>query len=144
MGAIAAMTFSLLQSGDHIITHTSLYSGTHKLFTEICPRMGITVSIIDSVDVADWQKALEDNPATRLVYVETPSNPRIELYDLKALAALAHVERHETAKTIQHLLFRQLVKLVGSNSREKNFPYLRVPIQELRHRKGICRMPFHA
>ena len=90
MGAIAAMTFSLLKSGDHIVTHTSLYSGTHKLFTEICPRMGITVSIIDSVDVADWQKTLEDNPATRLVYVETPSNPRIELYDLKALAALAH------------------------------------------------------
>jgi methionine-gamma-lyase len=90
MGAIAAVVFSLLQAGDHIVTHTSLYSGTHKLFTEICPRLGITVSVIDSVDVGVWQKALEGNPATRLVYVETPSNPRIELHDLKALAALAH------------------------------------------------------
>lgn len=90
MGAIAATVFSLLKSGDHIVTHTSLYSGTHKLFTEVCPRFGITVSVIDSVDVADWQQALADNPATRLVYVETPSNPRIELHDLGALAALAH------------------------------------------------------
>ena len=90
MGAIAAAVFSLLKSGDHVVTHTSLYSGTHKLFTEICPRFGITVSIIDSVDIADWQKALAANPATRLVYVETPSNPRIELHDIKALAGLAH------------------------------------------------------
>ena len=90
MGAIAAMIFSLLKSGDHIVTHTSLYSGTHKLFTEVCPRLGITVSVIDSVDVDVWQQALESNPATRLVYVETPSNPRIELHDLKALTALAH------------------------------------------------------
>lgn len=90
MGAIAATVFSLLKSGDHIVTHTSLYSGTHKLFTEICPGLGITVSVIDSVDVADWRKALADNPRTRLVYVETPSNPRIELHDIKALADLAH------------------------------------------------------
>jgi methionine-gamma-lyase len=90
MGAIAAAVFSLLKSGDHIVTHTSLYSGTHKLFTEICPGFGITVSIIDSVDIADWQKALAANPATRLVYVETPSNPRIELHDINALAGLAH------------------------------------------------------
>ena len=90
MGAIAAMVFSLLKAGDHIVTQTSLYSGTHKLFTEVCPRLGITVSVIDSVDVAVWQKILEDNLATRLVYVETPSNPRIELHDIKALAALAH------------------------------------------------------
>ena len=90
MGAIAAMVFSLLKSGDHIVTHTSLYSGTHKLVTEVCPRLGITVSVIDSVEAAVWQQALESNPATRLVYVETPSNPRIELHDLRALTALAH------------------------------------------------------
>lgn len=90
MGAIAAVVFSLLKSGDHIVTHTSLYSGTHKLFTEICPGLGITVSIVDSVEIADWETALGENPATRLVYVETPSNPRIELHDIKALADLAH------------------------------------------------------
>jgi methionine-gamma-lyase len=90
MGAITAVVFSLLKSGDHIVTHTSLYSGTHKLFTEICPNLGITVSVIDSADIEEWEKALADNPTTRLVYVETPSNPRIELHDLKALADLAH------------------------------------------------------
>ena len=90
MGAITAVVFSLLKSGDHIVTHTSLYSGTHKLFTEICPQLGITVSVVDSVDTANWQKAVADHPATRLLYVETPSNPRIELYDIEALATLAH------------------------------------------------------
>lgn len=90
MGAITATVFSHLKAGDNIVTHTSLYSGTHKLFTEICTRLGITVTVLDSSDPEVWEEALSANPATRMLYVETPSNPRIELYDLAAMANLAH------------------------------------------------------
>jgi len=90
MGAIAAVVFSLLKSGDHVVTHTSLYSGTHKLFTEICPQLGITVTVLDGPDLPEWEQALKDNPNTRLVYAESPSNPRIDLHDLAAISDLAH------------------------------------------------------
>ncbi|MEM7282478.1 MAG: PLP-dependent aspartate aminotransferase family protein [Pseudomonadota bacterium] len=89
MGAISALIFSLLKSGDHVITHTSLYSGTHKLLTEVCAKLGITVSVLESTDLADWSEELERHGNTKLLYVETPSNPRIELYDLEQLAGLA-------------------------------------------------------
>ena len=90
MGAISATVFALLKAGDHLLTHTSLYSGSHKLFTEICPRLGISTTVLDTDDLSVWEKALQDNPTTKMIYVETPSNPRIELYDLGGLAKLAH------------------------------------------------------
>lgn len=90
MSAITATVISRLEAGDHIVTHTSLYSGTHKLFTEICPRFGITVSVVDGTDLNQWRQALEEHPNTGLLYVETPSNPRIDVYDLEKLTRLAH------------------------------------------------------
>ena len=90
MGAITALLFSVLKAGDHVVTHTSLYSGTHKLLTEVCAKFGITVSVLDSNDPNRWRDAAKGNPNTRLLYVETPSNPRIELYDLRSLAEIAH------------------------------------------------------
>ena len=90
IGAIAATVFSHLKAGDHIVTHTSLYSGTHKLFTEICTQLGMTVSILDSDQVDAWEQEISANPATKMLYVESPSNPRIELYDIAGLADLAH------------------------------------------------------
>ncbi len=90
MGAITALMFSLLKAGDHVVTHTSLYSGTHKLLTEVCAKFGITVSVLDSGNPEVWRDESMAHKNTKLFYVETPSNPRIELYDLKALAQVAH------------------------------------------------------
>ena len=90
MGAITATVFSHLEAGDHIVTHTSLYSGTHKLFTEVCARLGVTVSVLDSGDPDVWDKEVQAHPNTKMLYVETPSNPCIELYDIAALAEIAH------------------------------------------------------
>jgi cystathionine beta-lyase/cystathionine gamma-synthase len=83
MAAIAGAT-SLLAVGDHIIASRDIYGGTHRLFTQVLPRYGITVSFVDTSDVdATWSAA---TGATRLVWLETPSNPCLRLCDIAAHA----------------------------------------------------------
>lgn len=90
MAALNAIVFSLLKSGDHILTHTSLYSGSHLFLSHICPDFGINVTILDSDDPQEWEKALKENSSIKMIYLETPSNPRISLFDIERLAAIAH------------------------------------------------------
>ncbi|MCP3675659.1 MAG: aminotransferase class I/II-fold pyridoxal phosphate-dependent enzyme [Gammaproteobacteria bacterium] len=90
MAALNALVLSLLKSGDHILTHTSLYSGSHLFLTHICPNFGINVTVLDSNDPDIWEEALIKDPKIKLLYLESPSNPRIDLYDIELLANLAH------------------------------------------------------
>jgi methionine-gamma-lyase len=89
MAALNALVFSLLKTSDHILSHTSLYSGTHLFFSHICPDHGINLTLLDTDDLTVWQQALEANPAIKMVYLETPSNPRIGLFDIEKLSVLA-------------------------------------------------------
>lgn len=87
MGAITTTILALVQSGDHIVAQRNHYMGTTKLLTEVLPRFGVTATLVDQTDVAAFAAALR--PETKLLLVETPSNPTMQLTDLPAIADLA-------------------------------------------------------
>ena len=83
MAAVAAAV-SLLSNGDHLLATRDLYGGTHRLFTQVLPRYGITTTFVDTTDLtATWAAA---TPRTRMLWLETPSNPLLRLADIAALA----------------------------------------------------------
>lgn len=78
----------LLQQQDHIIASNDLYGGTFRLFAQRLPQRGIDVSWVDTTDVSNIVQAFNKN--TKLVFIETPSNPLQKITDIKAVAELAH------------------------------------------------------
>jgi len=86
MAAVFASLAGLLKSGDHIVAFRSLFGSTHQLFTQLLPRWGITTTYVDASKPEDFEKALR--PETKMVFLETPSNPGLELVDLEWLGAL--------------------------------------------------------
>ncbi|MBQ1075003.1 PLP-dependent transferase [Micromonospora sp. C31] len=88
MGAISTIALALLSAGDHVIVQRSTYGGTTSLVTGLLSRFGVAFTQVDQTDTAAFARALR--PQTRLVLVETPSNPLLELTDLAAVVELAH------------------------------------------------------
>ncbi|MCU0765903.1 MAG: O-succinylhomoserine sulfhydrylase [Gammaproteobacteria bacterium] len=88
MAAILATCMGLLASGDHVVCSRSVFGSTVILFDRYLSKFGIDVTYVDLADAAAWAAAI--TPATRLLFLETPSNPLIELGDIAALADLAH------------------------------------------------------
>ncbi|MCE9552538.1 MAG: aminotransferase class I/II-fold pyridoxal phosphate-dependent enzyme [Planctomycetes bacterium] len=88
MAALALAMLSQLQSGDHVIASSSLYGRSLRLFTLEAVRLGVTTSVVDSCDVAAVAANITDE--TRLVVVETISNPLLRVADIPALAEVAH------------------------------------------------------
>lgn len=86
MAAVFASFAGLLKSGDHIVAFRSIFGSTHQLFTQLLPRWGITTTYVDASRPEDFEKALR--PETKMVFLETPSNPGLELVDLEWLCAL--------------------------------------------------------
>jgi O-succinylhomoserine sulfhydrylase len=86
MAAVFAGFAALLSSGDHIVASRSLFGSTHQLLTKILPKWGITHTYVDAGKQEDWEKAINEN--TRMIFVETPSNPGLELIDLEWLGKL--------------------------------------------------------
>jgi cystathionine beta-lyase/cystathionine gamma-synthase len=87
MGGIAASLLAFLKAGDHVVAQKNHYMGTSKLLTELLPRFGVSVTLVDQTDVAAFAAALR--PETRLIHLESPANPTLALTDLAAVAALA-------------------------------------------------------
>ncbi len=87
MAAIYTAVISLVKKGDHIVSTDCLYGGTAKLFMDILPRFGVEFSLVDSSDMKNVEAAVRNN--TKLIYVETPSNPMLKLTDVRAVAKLA-------------------------------------------------------
>jgi O-succinylhomoserine sulfhydrylase len=77
-----------LRAGDHIISSRSLFTSSHQIITQILPRFGISHSYIDYNDKEGWEEAFLPN--TRLVFIETPSNPGLDLIDMEFVTKLAH------------------------------------------------------
>ena len=88
MAAILATVMALMKSGEHIVSSRSIFGATQQLFGTILARFGIETTFIDSTDSAVFAAALRPN--TRLLFIETPSNPLTEVLDIAALAAVAH------------------------------------------------------
>jgi O-succinylhomoserine sulfhydrylase len=88
MAAILSMCMGMLKSGDHIVSSGSIFGSTVNLFTKWLKRFGIETTFVASGDAAAWRAAMR--PSTRLVYLETPSNPLTEVFDIAAIAHVAH------------------------------------------------------
>ncbi len=88
MAAVFATFAGLLGAGDHIVSGREIFGSTHTILTKIVPRFGITHTYVNVTDgIGAWEAAI--TPATRMIFVETPTNPGLDLADLDALGALA-------------------------------------------------------
>ena len=88
MAAISAAILSHVSAGDHVVAQTAHYTAALSLMTKWLPRQGVAVTQVDQTDIEAFRNAI--GPRTRLVYVETPTNPTMALTDLEAVSALAH------------------------------------------------------
>ena len=88
MSAILATCIGLLQAGDHVIAAHSLFGATTVLFTKYLARLGIHTSFVSLSDPAAWERAVRPN--TRMLFLETPSNPLTEVGDIQVLGQIAH------------------------------------------------------
>lgn len=86
MGAIFAAVMSQLNKGDHVVAQKNHYAGTTTLLSEILPRWGIECTVVDQTRTEEFQVAVKPN--TKLIYVETPTNPLMQITDLSAIAEL--------------------------------------------------------
>src|SRR5215467_8608004 len=87
MGAITLAVLALIEHGMHVVAQTSHYGGTLTLLRDVLPRFGVTVTQVDQRDTAAFAAAMRPN--TRLVLLESPSNPAMRLTDLAAVAKIA-------------------------------------------------------
>jgi O-acetylhomoserine (thiol)-lyase len=83
--AISTALMVLLKAGDHIVASSSLYGGTYNLLNVTLPRLGITTTFVDPSDPANFEAAVQDN--TRAFFAESLGNPKLDVLDLKAIAA---------------------------------------------------------
>ena len=88
MSAILSICLALLKSGDHIVSSRSIFGSTTGLFTNYLAKLGIETSFVGLSDYSGWESALRSE--TRLLFLETPSNPLTEIADISKLAELAH------------------------------------------------------
>ena len=86
MAAITAVTY-LLKSGDHVVASNNMYGGTYRLFEKVLTSYGLTFTYVNTGDLKATEAAFR--PATRMLFVETPTNPSMIVSDLRALAELA-------------------------------------------------------
>ena len=88
MSAIMATCIGLLKTGDHIVSSRSIFGTTTVLFENFLSKLGIATTFVELSDLNAWERAIK--PETRLLFLETPSNPLAELVDIAALAHIAH------------------------------------------------------
>jgi len=91
MSAIYATCAGLLQAGDHLVSSRSIFGSTTLLFNNFLSKFGIETTFVAQDDVSAWETAIR--PETRLLFLETPSNPLTEVADIAALADLAHANK---------------------------------------------------
>jgi len=89
LAATMAIIQSFLEQGDHIITSDDVYGGTNRLFQRVLKKQGITASFVNMEDVNCVKEALKQNSNTKLVWVETPTNPTMKVIDIREVCAAA-------------------------------------------------------
>ena len=91
MAAVFTTFAALLQNGDHIVSSKSVFGSTHQLFVNILPKWGITTTYVDAIDYDAYEE--EIRPETKIVYIETPSNPGLDIIDIKRLAEICKAKK---------------------------------------------------
>jgi len=92
MAAVFASLAGFVRQGDHIVSARALFGSTHQLLTQLFPRWGVTHTYVEAVDNEAWERAIQPN--TKIVFLESPSNPGLELADLAFLGTLKEKHPH--------------------------------------------------
>jgi cystathionine beta-lyase/cystathionine gamma-synthase len=87
MGAITSTVLALLKAGDHIVAQRDIYGGVTKFFSEWLPKLGIETTLVDTTDYDGYERAVRPN--TRLIYVESPSNPALRIIEFARIVGMA-------------------------------------------------------
>lgn len=90
MAAISTVFLTLLETGDHVVATDAVYGPTRLLLEQQLDKFGIRSTWVSTEDIEAVQAALQRNPGTRMIYIETPANPTLKLTDLEACGRLAH------------------------------------------------------
>ena len=88
MAAVTAALLCQLSAGDHVVAAKAMFGSCLYIVEELLPRFGVTSTLVDGTDLAQWENAVRPN--TKVLFLETPSNPTLEVIDLKAVADIAH------------------------------------------------------
>jgi O-succinylhomoserine sulfhydrylase len=88
MAAVTATFLCALRTGDHVVGAKAMFGACRYVIEDVLSRFGITHTLVDGDDVAQWQAAMR--PATKMLFLETPANPTLAIVDLKAVAKIAH------------------------------------------------------
>ena len=88
MAAVNAALISQLAAGDHVVAAKALFGSCLYIIEDLLPRFGVETTLVDGGDLDQWRAAMR--PETKCVFLETPSNPTLEIYDLEAISEIAH------------------------------------------------------
>ena len=92
MAAVFASFAAFIESGDHIVSSRAIFGSTHQLLTQVFPKWGVTHTYVNTADIDAWENAIQAN--TKILFLESPSNPGLELYDLEKLGELKKKNPH--------------------------------------------------
>jgi O-succinylhomoserine sulfhydrylase len=88
MAAVTAAMLCYLKAGDHVVASRALFGSCRYVVEDLCPRFGISTTLIDGRDLTEWRAAMRPN--TRVAFFETPANPTLDIVDIAAVAEIAH------------------------------------------------------
>ena len=88
MAAVTAAVMGQVKAGDHVVAARALFGSCLYIIEDVLPRYGVATTLVDGTDLDQWQKAMR--PETKVVFLETPTNPTLEIYDIAAIAEIAH------------------------------------------------------
>ncbi|MDA9294028.1 O-succinylhomoserine sulfhydrylase [bacterium] len=88
MAAVHGALFSILKAGDHLVASRALFGSCLYIIEELLPRFGVEISFVDGTDLDDWERSITTN--TKVVFLETISNPTLEIIDLATVSEIAH------------------------------------------------------
>ncbi|TAL81412.1 MAG: O-succinylhomoserine sulfhydrylase [Beijerinckiaceae bacterium] len=88
MAAVNAALMSQVRAGDHIVAARALFGSCLYILQDLLPRFGVTSTLVDGSDLAQWRAAMR--PETKVLFLESPTNPGLEVYDIAAIAEIAH------------------------------------------------------
>ena len=88
MAAVTSAMLCYLKAGDHVLSSRALFGSCRYIVEDLLPRFGVTSTLVDGRDIDAWKNAVQPN--TKILFLETPSNPTLEIIDIKAVADIAH------------------------------------------------------
>jgi O-succinylhomoserine sulfhydrylase len=88
MAAVTAAILCQASAGDHVVAAKALFGSCRYIVEDLCPRFGIAATLVDGADLDQWKAAVRPN--TKVLFLESPTNPTLEVYDIAAIAAIAH------------------------------------------------------